>query len=761
MKQEPSKIKSDILLRVRLLYVLFFAAGALVLARLVWVQLLSREVAVNAARLEERIFVRDTIFAQRGSILSRTGEPLAASIFRYQAAFDFGSEGLDSLRTFNEQADSLAKLLSAFFRDRPAAEYARFFRREHERRYRLVNPRDSDFLRSEGWFDRLIDRIRGEEYVKRRVYDTLRDHRPVPIFPREVDYAEWETLRTYPLLNWNMGMVYRLVETDQRVYPQGELARRVIGKKGHIDAGGVWRGNYGIEDSYREELSGRDGSAVRQRIARGFKSRVAGAGHREPEDGLHVVTTLDLELQDVADKALRRQLTAQNATWGTTIVMETRTGEILAMANLGRNADGSYTERENYALGYCMEPGSTFKLASMLLLLDDAGMSPDECYDVHDGKPVKVGPATNIRDSHRGDHVIDFRRAVAGSSNVYFAEAIWERYGKTGKKTDYSRFLHEKLHLGQTVGLERLGERAPTVTTDWKVADPGVMLVKMAYGYRVKLAPIQMITFYNAIANDGRMISPLLVKELRRGDRTVERFRSEEIASSICSRSTLQEVRRCLEGVCRKGGTAEAYFRDTVRMRVAAKTGTAQITEPRKEPGRHYLGSMIAFFPSDNPRYTVLTSIETRAQAGKAYYGGPLAGPVVRRMVEYIYARNSDWGGRVEAEGPSRYPERIKGGDVAQIRRVADRLSPHVESEGRRGWGKAQVDSLSRVTVSLLDQEQGEVPDVRGMGLKDALFLLESRGLRVSFSGQGTVVNQSIVAGTRIRSGASITITLK
>ncbi len=752
MKPERSKIKSDILLRVRLLYVLFILAGAVVLVRLVWVQLFSAEVAYNADRLSSRIFTEEVIPAQRGSILSRDGEPLATSIFRYQAAFDFASPGLDSLRTFREQADSLSKLLAAFFGDRPASEYARMFREEHARRYRLVNPRDTQYLRSEGWLSRMLDRLRGEEYVTRRIYDTIRDHTPVAVFPREVDYAEWEVLRRYPLLNWNMGMVYRLVERDERIYPQGELARRTIGLTGD-------KGNYGIEEAYRAELAGRDGRAVRQRIARGFYGRVAGAGHEDPEDGYDVVTTLDLDLQDVADKALRQQLERQNALWGTTIVMETRTGEILALANLGRNADGSFAERENYALSRSMEPGSTFKLATMLTLLDDARMPVTTVYDTHNGDPVKIGPARNIRDSHRGDREIDFRRAVASSSNVYFAEAVWDRYGITGRKQRYSDYLRDELHLGETVGLERLGERAPSITSDWKVPDPGVMLVKMAYGYRVRLTPIQMITFYNAVANEGRMISPVLVRELRRGDRVEERFESRTISSSVCSRQTLRIVRECLQAVCTEG-TASAFFRDTTRVRVAAKTGTAQITDARSREGRYYLGSMVAFFPADAPRYTVLTTIETRAQAGKAYYGGPLAGPVVKRMVDYIYNRGHDWYGRVGGDGPRRYPERVKGGDIAQIRRVADRLSPRASFDSRTGWGRAAVDSLSNVAITSLPDDRGVMPDVRGMGLKDALFVLESRGLRVRFSGQGAVVRQSIAAGTRIRPGAAVVITL-
>lgn len=753
MKEEPSKIKSDILLRVRVLYALFILAGVIVLARLLWVQLFSSEVAHNADRLARRIFTEEVIPAQRGTILSRDGEPLATSIFRYQVAFDFASPGLDSLKTFHEQADSLSKLLAAFFRDKPASEYARFFRREHDRRYRLVNPRDTTYLRSEGWLARIMDRLRGEEYIRKRIYDTIRDHTPVNIFPREVDFAEWETLRRYPLLNWNMGMVYRLVERDERIYPQGELARRTIGLTGD-------RGNYGIEEAYREELAGRDGRVTRQRIARGFYGWVAGGEHIDPQDGCDIVTTLDLDLQDVADKALRRQLEAQNALWGTTIVMEVHTGEILALANLGRNADGTYSERENYALSRSMEPGSTFKLATMLTLLDDARMPVSTVYDTHNGDPVTVGPATNIRDSHRGDREIDFRRAVASSSNVYFAKAMWDRYGITGKKQEYSDYLHNELHLGETVGLERLGERKPSITTDWKVPDPGVMLVKMAYGYRVQMAPIQMITFYNAIANGGRMISPVLVRELRRNGRTEERFESRTIASSIASRSALQEVYACLQAVCTEG-TASNYFRDTTHVRVAAKTGTAQITDARSREGRYYLGSMVAFFPVEAPRYTVLTTIETRAQAGKAYYGGPLAGPVVKRMVDYIYNRGQDWYGRLERSGAHRYPERVKGGDIAQIRRVTDRLSPRTSFNHRTGWGHTQIDSLSNVTITSLDGAADRMPDVRGMGLKDALFLLESRGLRVRFSGQGAVVQQSPAPGAPITQGKAAAITLK
>ncbi len=665
MKPEKSRIKSDILLRVRLLYILFILAGLLIFARLVWVQLFSSEVAYNAERLAGRIFTEQIIPAQRGNILTRDGDPLATSIFRYRVEFDFGSPGLDSVRTFHEQSDSLSKLLAAYFGDRSAAEYRRMFRTQHAKHYQVKYRKDTLVPRSEGRIARWIDRILDREFVPKKLYDTLRDHTPVQIFPRDIDYTEWETLRKYPLLNWNMGMVYNLRESDERIYPQGELGRRTIGLTGD-------RGNYGIEAVYREELAGRDGRATRQRIARGFYGRVVDGDNIDPIDGLDVVTTLDLDVQDVANRYLREQLEAQNAIWGTTIVMEVRTGEILALVNLGRTPGGGYAERENYAIGRNTEPGSTFKLASMLLLLDDADMPLDQTYDTGNGRVVKVG-GIRVQDSHAGFNDMDFRTAVAQSSNVYFAKAIWERYADN--KERYSDFM-KKLHLDQTVGLEA-------------------------------------------------------------------------------------EVRKLLESVGTEG-TGAGFFRDTTLYTVAAKTGTAQYADDKiGYRDGYYIGSMVAYFPAHNPRYTVLTTIHTKRQAGKSYYGGPLSGPVVKKVVTYLYNREHDWDLSPENSGEKHYPRRIKGGDIAQIRRIADKFSPRTSFEDRKGWGTVRIDSLSNVTISTLAQDDQTMPNVVGMGLKDALFLLESRGLRVSFSGRGSVQYQSIAPGTRISRGGAVTITLK
>lgn len=754
MPQEPSNIKSDILLRVNALYLIFVVVVLVVLVRLVCVQFFSHETRTNARRLSARIFLPDTLYAQRGSILSRDGEPLAISIFRYQPLFDFDSEGFEDTETFIKQSDSLAQLLSAYFGDRTTEGYRRLLQSKQataRNTYTLGKEYDTTYYRDEGVLPLLIDLLMGCAKVTERVRDTIRRHRPTVIFPRDVDYAEWEELRRYPILNYNMGMTYTLAEYDRRIYPQGDLARRTIGRT-------VRNGNnYGLEMVYAEELAGEDGFSIRQRIARGFSTRVAEAEHRPAVDGADLVTTLDLNLQDVADKALRQQLEQQNALWGTTLVMEVETGEILAMVNLGRAADGTISERENYALSRSMEPGSTFKLATVLTLLDEAGMSPDKIYETHNGDPVTIGQAHNIRDSHRGDRAIALKRAVAGSSNVYFAKAVWEYYGETKQRKRFSDHLHERLGLGETVGLEALGERKPQLTTDWRVADPNVMLVKMAYGYRVQMTPIQMLTLYNAIANGGKKIAPILVREIRRDGEVVKRFKSHTLREQICSEQTLQIVRECLEEVA-KTGTATAYLGDTLRIRAAAKTGTAQVTSG---PAGGYLGSMVAYFPADKPRYTVLTTIETRLQAGKAYYGAALAGPVVERVIDYLYSREPDWAKRLSTPDTPHHPTHLKGGATRQIEQVADRLSPRVNTLAEPQWGRAVIDSAAQVQVTPLERHADAMPDVRGMGLKDALYLLESCGLRVTIEGSGVVVWQSIPPQTRIKAGMGATIRLR
>lgn len=754
MAESKPQIKEEILLRVKWLYAFFIFVGLLLSLRVVYVMFFSREIADNAERLEKRIIQTVEIPAMRGSILARNGEPLATSMFRYQPMMDFSSIGFDSLQIFNEQADSLGKLLSLYFRDRSAKEYSDLFKRKRKECFQIVNHRDTLIPRSEGRLSQAINRLFNREFVTRRIADTLRqDSILTPIFPRSVDYYEWQVLSKYPILNYNMGFTYKLDERDERIYTQGDLALRTIGKSND-------RGKrFGIEDIFSKELSGTNGRVKRQRIARGFYSRVPGSDDDvAPIDGVDVITTLDIDLQDVAHKALYSQLEKQNAFWGTSIVMEVETGDILALVNLGAGKDGGFYEDFEYAFKKRMEPGSTLKLAALLALIEIGGKELSLEYNSGDGNVVMVGRA-KVQDSHRGLKVIDMKEATAESSNVFFAQAIFDTFRDNPHL--YTNYL-SSLNLDRRVGLDSFGEIAPIFPTPGSnIWYKDMTLPNIGYGYGLEIAPIQTITLYNAVANGGRMVAPRLIREFRRGKQTEESFPTITLNEQICSEQTLALVRECLEEVATTG-TAKYYFSDTTRYRVGAKTGTAKIAQDgHTYADGYYLGSMVTYMPADKPKYTIMTAIYTRRGRGSTIYGAGLAGPVQKQIADYIYNREDDWHGRVTIDGKAYHPTQIKGGDVEQMRRVADRLSPNTSFKSRDGWGHAHIDSLSNASIENITSARGLVPDVRGMGLKEALFLLENAGLKVTFSGRGAVKEQSLKAGTRCNEGEKIEIKLK
>ncbi len=742
-----------------MLYVIFLLLGVAFGIRILYLQYLSDEVAVNADRIHPRIFRMKSVRGHRGKILSRDGEPLATSLLRYQVQMDFGSEGFDSLELFHRHSDSLAKLLSAYFGDRSVAEYRRLFREERTRCYQLRYRKDSAVMRSEGLFSRLIDVIRGEPTMNIKLYDTIRDHTPFELLPRWVDYAEWQTLRRYPILNWNLGMTYRLVDSAERIYPNRGVARRTIGAINN-DRGS----DYGIDGVYDNILKGVDGEVMLKKIASGFSGQVPGVQNRDAVDGMDVVTTIDLDIQNIIHTSLLKQCQAQRAIWGTSIVMEVETGDILAISNLDRRADGSYAEGQNRAIGARAEPGSTFKLLSTMALLEVAKMPTSKIYDSENGARVKVGNAW-VRDSHKDGHETDLRTAFTRSQNVYFAKAIYEHFREDPKL--YTNFLRT-LYLDRTMGLEAFGEQPPRLneqgTKGWT---PHMTLVNMGYGYGVELSPIQTLTIYNAVANGGKMVAPRLVSEIRRDGRKVERFPTKVLVDEICSRPTLDTLRSFLKGVCGKDGTGYWYLGRFDGLEVAAKTGTAQFAQ---SGGRHsdgiYLGSMVAYFPADNPKYSIFTMLQIRQGESKSIYGAGLAGPVMREAIQQIYNQEVGWHTRLDTASVSR-PRNIKHGNITSIERVAKSLDGSklrgcvnhiVDSDG---WGRVQYDSLGRVTTTPLEIDPTIMPNLYGMGLRDALYLAESVGLKVKVENTGSVWRQSIKAGTKIRKGDKLTLQLR
>ncbi len=755
---------AEIGMRMYFLYGIFILLAVAVIFRIVHVQL-SDEVAVNSERLRNKIIFIDSLEAHRGSILSRDGRPLAESVFRKSILFDFASEGLDNDSLFKVQARKLSVCLADYFGDHSAEWYYRRMRNGRDSCFVRTYLRDSTYRTSRYWWANALG-ILQDSTVTLKIYDTLRRHSETRLF-RDISYDEWEMMRReFPILNGSMGTVTLQRIHDTRVYPYDRMA--IISSE---------LGGERLEDVFREQLSGTDGYQWRQRIAPNFTGRVDDTDYREPVDGLDLVTTIDTDIQDVASNALRKAMTAENGTWGTAIVMEVATGDIAAMANLGKRGN-RYVEDRNYAVGMRLEPGSTFKLPIMLALLDDAGRTTALRYSCGKKKPVKLGETkTKVVDSHNVDKVaydengkrpckVDMRCAFKESSNVYFAKAVLEAYGDEPQRlTDY---LRDRLHLGERAGLDTIGEIAPRLhdmPLTGKYRRQSIdRLIHMGYGYGVELTPLQTLRLYNAIAGGGRMVAPRIVTELRRGDKTVEEFPVRVVDEKICSDEALRTAREFMKEAALTGTGKPFFGVKQTPYRVALKTGTAQVSQGDiKYDDGYYLCTMVSFLPIDNPKYTILTAIMKRSRTGLHTNpsGTYVAGPVQQEISTFLYNRLDQTAEVIDSDAGCR-PTAIKGGDIASIRHVTDRLSPYTTFDNRNGWGHARVDSEKMgVDITSLADEPHRMPDVRGMGLSDALFLLESRGLKVSFRGSGKVVEQSIAAGAPTAPKQRVSIVLK
>lgn len=741
--EEKRNIKRQIRLRALWLYVAFFVVVAAIIARLVYIQHFSTSTAEYAKAISNRIITTKTLKARRGDILMRDGEPLATVLPLYQVSFDFGAEALDSVERYNKLSDSLAGLLGNYFAKEgySKAHFKQIFK---------------------GYYN--YDRF--DEKGRRR-------YKSVELLPRWIDYKEWSQIKQFTILNWDIGLTYTLQDSLMRIYPLGDIAKRTVGKyqSDRIKTA------FGIEHVFDSVLRGEDGQQSRQRIAHRFTSNVAtdGAEDDRPKiDGVDIVTTLDRRIQEISDVALRKNMVAHNAIWGTAIVMSVETGEILALSNLSETSAGNYAEIDDNAFKR-MCPGSTFKLASLLALVEDKGMDINIRIPLKEGQMtsagkdqrLKIGPnpkAQGIRDDHAFCDTMTMKYCVAHSSNIFFANAIYQAYKEHPE--NYVAFLR-KLHLDRPMGLTEFGEQAPRFN-DYPTDDSresreqrqtwlyNNRLCQIAYGYENEVAPIHIATLYNAVANEGRMVAPRLIREVRQNGRTIQKFETEVLNDRICSTGSLSKVQECLEEVALTGTARQFFVRDTALFRVAAKTGTAQVLGTRD-----FLGSMVAYFPTDAPKYTVMVAVRNNASRG-AYYGAGVSGPVVRDIIYSLYTMESEWRNPIESSTVPHRPTQVKGGNTEQMREVASELDMAFTTDVRRGWSLAEVDdSTQRAEFSEVATDQNKMPRVVGMGLKDAIYLLESRGLRVGVTGHGRVTSQSVAAGMAVRRGDYVQLVLK
>lgn len=745
--------KRDIISRVKSLYAILFLVGIAIVARLIWIIAISPSVRHNAEVMEEGIFRMREIDAHRGTILSRDGEPLAISSLRYSIFLDFGSQGMAEVDSmlYIAYADSLSRLLASHFNEEDARRHG--YRHITAAQYRHT----------------LLDE-RTKEGKKMRHYKIL---------PRQITEDEWSMMsKTFPILNGNMGYVVDEKKEDERLYPSGDLARQFIGHYDTLIIRGERHFGAGIEGQFNRWLAGTDGLSCEQRIAHGFWARVNDSDNRPVEDGCNIITTIDAGLQRMAHERLDSMLRRTEASFGVAMVMEVKTGNILAMVNLGSGVERgtTYSERvNNHALKTKMNPGSTMKLATTMALVEIGGYDLDTKVNTEHSRPrhgVKVGNAT-IEDSHDvagedSDGNVTLRDAFAHSSNVYFAKAVYERF--KDNPAEYTDFL-ARLRFNDYIGLQAYDEHRGVLpmanTPEWSHrGSTSTRLPRLAYGYELELPPIHMLTFYNGVANEGRMVAPRFVDRIERDGEVVERMPVVTLMERMCSQRTLAILDTCLAAASERSGR---YFRD-LPIPFGCKTGTAQVWTNFVSRSRvdsihmanglngkednYYYGSMICTMPQENPKYTIMVAICKQSTPDNSlYFGIDLAGPVAADMLEYIYANDHSLHAPIETPTQRYSPVSIKAGQTGYVKRVSNILGEQTtdNSDGSK-WSSTTIDGDGNVAINGITIADGTVPNVVGMGLTDALYLLECSGLRVTHSGTGRVRTQSIPAGRTIRS---------
>lgn len=700
--------KRDILWRVYLLYVFMLLFGLAIVSRIIWIQVTKgEELRAQAQKQELKFF---SVEALRGNVLAEDGALLATSVPVFEVRLDVASPLIDQ-PFFESKVDSLALLLSGLFKNKTKAAYLRDLNnaRKQGNRYFLLHNRAT--------------------------------------------FAQVKKLRSFPILKrgkYKGGLI--LLPHDKREKPFRELASRTIGYQNEKEGLFV-----GIEGAYHQELKGKDGKQLKRRINNGDWKPLFDGNEVEPQNGKDVVTTIDINIQDVAQDALRRNLIENNAEEGCAVLMEVATGKIKAIANLSWDkATGAYLEKYNYALAESVEPGSTFKLASMMALLEDDKVKLRDTIDIG-----RAGYAVYYRRTMRDvypirDGRITVREAFEKSSNVAISKLVYEAYKENPAK--FVEHLYD-MSLNMPLGLEIAGEGKPYIKhprdkQHWY----GTTLPWMSIGYELSLTPLQILTFYNAVANNGRMVKPVFVEEIRQGGRVVKHFETVVINKSIASRSTIDSVKSLMEGVVQKG---TARFLRNSSFTIAGKTGTAQIASGKSGYNKtNYTASFVGYFPASNPKYSCIVVV-SNPSSGKIY-GGAVSAPVFKEIADKIYATrlNIHDGTNDIKQEPSIMA--ITGvplfyEDAAGLYEALE--MPFQNTSAGAIWVNAKADSLG-LALQNINYHENLIPNLKGMNARDAVFLLENMGMKVQLSGHGQVAWQSINGGSAPVKGQTIELKL-
>lgn len=647
---------------------IFLMAMAVVfkLSRIQWVE------GEHYRKLAAEQTVKDFVIpANKGNIYSSDGSLLATSIPNYTIRFDaVAPKQEDFDKNVKGLADSLSVMLG-----KPSSYYHSELRKAHAN--------------------------------KNRYY----------LLAKGLSYTEYMRLKTFPL--FNLGTYKGGMITEQktvREHPIGKIAERTIGYE-RVKPNGELDGK-GIEWSFRKYLNGKDGKVSKQKIAKGQWKPIRDVNEVDPLDGYDVISTIDVYIQDIAHHALLKQLELYEADHGCVVVMETQTGHVKAISNLGRANDGSYYETVNYAVAESHEPGSTFKLVDLIALLDDNKVDTSQVYDSRGGEITYYG--RKVRDSHKGGYgKISLARGFEVSSNTVLVQAVYENY-KNNPKEFVDRI--DRMGLNEPLGLPFQGEGKPFIPQPGEKGWSGLALPWMAYGYGVSVTPLQTLALYNAIANNGEMVKPIFVSEIKEWNKTIKKYNKQVINPKICSQETVKKVKAVLENVVKKGTGSKLYSKD---FSMAGKTGTAQVNYSRGKDEMYYASSFVGFFPSDKPKYSCIVVVHKPNTAKNNYYGADVAGPVFKRIAQKIFT-----------DAPS----------TNEIKNLNKKIN------------KQEV--AYSVYNDKINSEKKVLPNLKGMAGMDAIALLENLKIKVKIIGTGKVKKQSIQPGEALENIKTITLEL-
>lgn len=692
-------------MRAYVLFLVFALVMGAVIYKVVAIQLTDSEELENMMA-GRKVRYRD-IPAVRGNIYAVDGALLATSVPIYELRFDPNAEAITD-EVFADNIEALADSLNGLWPDKTSFQW----RQELTR------------ARNEG----------------------ARYH----LIKRKANYNELKKARQFPIFNkgkYKGGFIY--IQQNVRQKPFRILAARTIGYDRPKDGLFV-----GLEGAYSKELSGTSGSMLMRKISGGSWMPIDNEDNLEPEDGYDLHTTIDVNIQDVAEAALLTQLQKHKAANGSVVLMEVNTGEIRAIANLKRNEKtGRYYEGYNYAVGMASEPGSTIKLASYLALLEDGYIDLDQ--KVETGNGVYQFYDTKLYDSKKGGYgTITVKEAFAKSSNIGVAKLV-EQYYKE-KPQDFIDHL-KKIGLDQPLGLEISGEGKPFIKNADDESWSGISLPWISYGYETKLTPLQILTFYNAVANDGVMVKPMFVKSIEGHGKVVKDFEPVVLNEKIASEETIQKLKLMLEAVVEEGTATNLRGG---HYTIAGKTGTAQIASKKNGYDKvNYQASFCGYFPADKPMYSIMVVVN--APSKNVYYGNLVAGPIFKEISDKVYATSINVHQELEnIQVASRTKIPVsKNGLAEDLSLVMEDIGVKVSSNEddhlvATHTGMDSVD-FSRITIY-----EGRVPDVRGMGVEDAVQVLGNLGMQVRIEGRGVVKQQSIAPGSKISKGQFIKLTL-